>query len=200
MSDIPADPNNFDEHSGAGASGANGNESDQQNREAPLNFTEAKEGSLSSELETWKSRAAYLAAEIDNMKKRAVRERADLIRSSNEGLLRALLPVFDNLDLGYRAVLQAQEKLDASMREHPMVQNLSKGMEMTLKSFEQCLEHQGVSFMDAVNKVFDPSLHEAMGQEVRSDLPAGQVVSVLQRGVMLNGRVLRSAKVTVNQV
>lgn len=148
----------------------------------------------------WKNKAAYLAAEIDNMKKRFAREKSDLIKMANEDLLKGVLPVFDNLDLALKSIKDSSGKSE-EMGEVAsiLVANLAKGVEMTLMHFTQTLERMGVQKIDAENKPFDPSVHEAMGQSTEPDVEDDHVSSVFQNGFTLNGRVIRPAKVLVNK-
>jgi molecular chaperone GrpE len=154
----------------------------------------------SAAVEDWKARAAYFAAEIENMRKRFAREKTDLIRFGNEALIRSILPVLDNLDLGLKAAKAGEQKLEASHREHPVYANLLKGLEMTLKHFEQTLDQLGVSPIKSVGQNFDPTLHEAVGESQDSSQAAGLVTQELQRGFQIAGRVIRTAKVFVNKV
>lgn len=148
----------------------------------------------------WKNKAAYLAAEIDNMKKRFVREKADVIRMANEELIRAILPVFDNLDFALKSIRDMEEKAEENIQNNKVFMNLLKGVEMTLVHFQQTLERVGVQHINSVGTPFDPSLHEAMGQSSDGKHEDNHVSSEFQKGFSLHGRVIRTAKVIVNKV
>jgi molecular chaperone GrpE len=148
----------------------------------------------------WKSKFTYLTAEVDNMRKRFVRERQDAIRYANEDLLKNLLPVLDNLELALKAAKDAEQKLEASLKENPLIANLVKGLEMTLKHFEKSLESSGCVALKSVGENFDPAQHEAIGQSQDMNLGDNKVSSVLQRGFTLSGRIIRTAKVFVNKI
>ncbi len=142
----------------------------------------------------WKDRVLYLTAELENLRKRFVKEKSEVVRYANEELLKALLPVFDNLDLAIKSAKGFEEKAD-----NPFVKNLVMGVEMTLKHFEQTLDRLGVASMKAAGQPFDPSLHEAIGEDSKTDVKDNHVVSELQKGFTLHGRVLRAARVIVNK-
>jgi molecular chaperone GrpE len=147
----------------------------------------------------WKSKVAYLAAEIDNMRKRYTRERADLMKFANEELIRAVLPVVDNLHLAVKAVKDGEAKVEPLLKEHPLLASLVKGVDMTLTHFEQTLERAGVKQVEAQGKPFNPVEHEAVGQSSTPDVGDNHVSSVMQRGYTLHGRVIRPARVVVNK-
>ena len=128
-------------------------------------------------------------ADLDNYRKRAQREKEDLGRFANENLLRELLPVVDNLE---RAVAHAREGGAGD-------DSLLEGVEMTLGQLRKVFERSGVTPVEAVGKPFDPSCHEAMGQLESDQLPPGSVVQELQRGYLLNQRLLRPAMVMVSK-
>lgn len=148
----------------------------------------------------WKSKAAYLAAEMDNMRKRFARERQEVLKFSNEEMIKNFLPVWDCLELALKAAKDAEAKIDQSTAENPLLQSLIKGLDMTLKVFEQTLESSGCTPVKGVGETFDPTQHEALGQSQDLNLGDNKVSGVMQRGFSLAGRVIRTAKVMVNKV
>jgi molecular chaperone GrpE len=161
----------------------------------------AEEASPSAEadrvLEEWKNKVVYLAAEMENMKKRFVREKSDVIKMANEELLKAMIPVFDNLDLGLKAIRDMETKAEGDGAK--VVANLMKGVEMTLTHFQQTLERAGVHKIESIGKPFDPGQHEAMGQSTTEGFEDNHVSAEFQKGFALHGRVIRPAKVIVNK-
>ncbi len=126
-----------------------------------------------------------LRAEFENFKKRMQKEKADLMKFGNESLLRALLPVLDNLS---RALNHGKEKgVNASLLE---------GVELTQKQFMNILERFGVKEISAVGEFFDPEKHEAVAQE-ESDLEPNKVIGEVEKGYFYHERLLRPAKVIV---
>ncbi len=127
-----------------------------------------------------------VAAELENYKKRAVREKADAIKYGNESLLRDILPLVDNVD---RALEHAGASDD--------FEAFKKGLKMLHEQLLCCLKKYGVEVIDTAGKEFDPNVHEAMLQVVSDEREAGKVVNEFERGYLLNGRLLRPAKVCV---
>ncbi len=125
-------------------------------------------------------------AEFDNYKKRAIREKADAIKYGNETLLRDILPLLDNMD---RALEHACNSDDFDA--------FKKGLKMLQDQFICCLQKHGVEQIEAVGKDFDPNVHEAMLQVESEDHEHSKVVGEFERGYLLNGRLLRPAKVSV---
>jgi len=126
------------------------------------------------------------AAEFDNYRKRAIREKADAINYGNEKLLQDILPLLDGMD---RALEQAGKAGD--------FEAFQKGLQMIRGQFAGFLKKQGVESMDTLQKDFDPNLHEALLQVDSADHEHNKVVSEFEKGFLLNGRLLRPAKVSV---
>jgi molecular chaperone GrpE len=126
-------------------------------------------------------------AELENFKKRAQKEKADLLKFSNESLLKALLPVLDNLERAVTHGHQAGEKSP-----------LLEGVEITLKQFLSTLEKFGVRPISAAGEVFDPEKHEAVMQQEAEGEP-NRVVSELEKGYFYQDRLLRPSKVIVSK-
>lgn len=128
-----------------------------------------------------------LAAEFDNYKKRTARELEDFRKFSNEKLLKALLPVVDNLELAVgSAANDAKDK-----------QSIVEGVDLTLKEVFKIFEQFGVQPIDALGKPFDPSFHQAVLREETDTQPENTVIKEFQKGYLLNERLLRPAMVVV---
>lgn len=155
---------------------------------------EAGEGGL-SDLEQAHKEAAenydrYLriSAEFENYKKRVSKERTDLINFSNEKLLRDLLPVLDSLD---RAIDHAASAGDFDA--------FVEGLGLISEKLQGMLTRHGVERIEAVGKDFDPNYHEALMQVENDEYGNNKVVEEFEKGYLLNGRLLRPAKVTVSK-
>ena len=123
-------------------------------------------------------------ADLDNQRKRMQRDLEQTVRFANEKLLRDLLPVYDGLESGL-----AVETADvASMRE---------GLNLTLKSLLKIAESNGLEQIDPVGQPLDPERHHAVSMVDAPGSAPGTVVSVMQKGYVLNGRLLRPALVAV---
>jgi len=128
-----------------------------------------------------------LRAEFENFKKRMQKERADLLKFGNESLLKALLPVLDNLS---RAIEHGKNAKESSP--------LLEGVEMVQKEFLTALDKFGVKSVQAVGEVFDPERHEAVSQ-AESELEPNRVISAVQSGYFYHDRLLRPARVIVSK-
>ncbi len=152
---------------------------------------EGLRGSLAAktkEVQTLQDRLLRAHAELENVKKRVAREKAEFLKFATEALLLELLPVLDNLE---RAMASARAEMGSN--------SLLEGVEMTARLFLSVLEKAGVKPIEALGQPFDPAFHEAVAQ---TDGPPGdtnRVVDVIQRGYLLEGRVLRPAKVRVSR-
>lgn len=127
-------------------------------------------------------------AEIENMKKRFQRDKEDLAKYCNDSLLKQLLPVMDSLE----TALAHSEKEES-------FQALVEGMKLTLKEFQSTLKKAGLEDIEAVGQPFDPNFHEAMYELEDENKEPGIVIEELQKGYLLNSRLLRPAKVAVSK-
>jgi molecular chaperone GrpE len=125
-------------------------------------------------------------ADLENVKKRMARQQADTVRYANEGLIRDLLPVVDNLE---RAVEHARDGGNGA----PLVE----GVGLVLKALLDALEKHGVTRIQAKGAPFDPAHHEAMAHVESAEHAPNSVVEEFQPGYRLNERLLRPARVSV---
>lgn len=128
-----------------------------------------------------------LQAEIENMRKRNERDLANAHKFGLEKFAAELLPVKDSLELG---LLAADETLD--------VARLKEGSELTLKMLSSALEKFNIIEINPLNDKFNPEYHEAMSMQERQDVAPNTVVTVVQKGYLLNDRLLRPAMVIVS--
>jgi molecular chaperone GrpE len=126
------------------------------------------------------------AADYDNFRKRTRRELEEARRNGREDLLRALLPVFDNLE---RAIQSAQRSSD--------VKAMTEGLSMVQRQFIDALGREGIARVATIGKPFDPSVHEAIQQVETSDHDPGTVIAEVQPGYTQGERLLRAAMVVV---
>ncbi len=153
-------------------------------------------GEVKKELEEAKAQAQEnydkfirLYAEFDNYRKRVAREKAELVRYGNEELLKEILPVLDNLE---RALEHAQR----DEKTEPILQ----GLQLILEQFRSVLRRFGVEEIKTLGERFDPELHEAVGEIELEGIGPLEIVQEVQKGYLLNDRVLRPAKVIVGKV
>lgn len=125
-------------------------------------------------------------AEFSNYKKRQEAERAQMVKLANATLLRKLLPIVDDFE-------RAIATLPASLRQLTWCE----GVLLIKHKLDAILESEGVKPVDAEGQIFDPYYHEAVTYEQVSGYEEGQIVGVVQRGYVLDDRVLRPALVRV---
>jgi molecular chaperone GrpE len=128
------------------------------------------------------------AADFENFRKRSRREQEDAHRRGREGILKDLLPVFDNLE---RAAIHAESAQDTK--------SVADGLRIILKQFLDTLEKLGITRIVAVGQPFDPSLHEAIQHLPSKDHPAGIVLWEVQPGYRIGEHLLRPAMVVVSK-
>jgi molecular chaperone GrpE len=138
------------------------------------------------EVSECRERLLYQQADFENFKKLKAKEKQEVLRYGNETLVKELLPVIDNLE---RAIQHGCKSEDSKA--------IVEGVELTFASFLKVLEKFGVTRVEALDKDFDPNVHEAIAQESRKGKRAGTVVSELQKGYIMDGRLLRPSMVTV---
>ncbi|MDX1453872.1 MAG: nucleotide exchange factor GrpE [Gammaproteobacteria bacterium] len=127
------------------------------------------------------------AAEMENLRKRSARDVEQARKFALERFVAELLPVIDALEMGLSAASDAKDQAGA----------LVEGTEMTLKQFQQVLERFGVETVSPEGEVFNPEFHEAMATQPSEDAEPDTVLTVVQKGYLLNGRVVRPARVLV---
>lgn len=142
---------------------------------------------LATELDAVRrERDAYLddmrrmKAEMENAKKRLERDRARLVQSASEGLVRKLLPVLDNFDRALAA--------EGDIRG---------GVRATREQLVSVLAEQGLDAVESDGEAFDPAVHEAVMGQPSEEHEEDTVIQTLERGYTLNGRAIRAAKVIV---
>ncbi|MBA3563915.1 MAG: nucleotide exchange factor GrpE [Gammaproteobacteria bacterium] len=143
-----------------------------------LAAAEAKAG------DNW-NRYLRAVAELDNYRKRASRDVENAHRYANEKFAREMLNVKDSLEMGLEAAANAD------------VQTLLEGKAATLKLLAAALERFGITEIDSEGEPFDPELHEAMATQESAEAEPDSVLTVVQKGYRINGRLLRPARVIV---
>jgi molecular chaperone GrpE len=135
-------------------------------------------------------RLLRITAEFENYKKRMEREMNDFRKFANESLIKDILPIVDNLERALEIPYGNNENAFNGMLE---------GVQMTLKGLLETLEKFGVVPIDSLDKPFDPNFHQAVMQEESEGHPENTVSKELQKGYMMNDRLLRPAMVVVSK-
>ncbi len=167
--------NATDEHAEAGADEA---------REDAQGLEDALDAKTQEAREHYE-RSLRLAAELDNYKKRAARDRADTIKYGKEEIIRDILPFLDSLD----RALEHKDSADAEA--------FKEGMALMQDQLLCCLKKHGVERIDSEGKDFDPNFHEALMQVESDRHDENQVVTEVEKGYLLNGRLIRPSRVCV---
>lgn len=129
-------------------------------------------------------------AEMDNMRRRAEKDLESAHKFGLEKFANELLPVKDSLELGLAAV---EENSDEA------VEKLREGTELTLKMLGTALEKFGIKEINPVGEVFNPEQHQAMTMQESAEAAPNTVLIVMQKGYLLNDRVMRPALVVVSK-
>lgn len=140
------------------------------------------------EAERLQDRLLRVQAEFENYKKRMAREKAEFLKFAHEELILEFLPVLDNLE---RALGAARAEAGSTP--------LLEGIEMIVRLFRSVLEKAGVKPMETIGQPFDPAFHQAVAQVESSHGDDNTVVEEIQKGYLIEGRVLRPAMVKVSR-
>ena len=134
-----------------------------------------------------KDRLLRLQADFENYRKRMDREKKDWIAFAGEKLIREMLPVLDNFELGL-----------ANSAKSGAPAAFSEGFQLVCNQFRAVLEKAGVQPIDAEGAAFDPALHEAITHLPSDTVPEGHVAAQTRRGYKLGDKLLRAAQVVVS--
>lgn len=137
----------------------------------------------------FKDKYIRLYSEFENYRKRTAKEKIDIITNASENLLKEILPVVDDFE---RAIVNNEKVSEA--------ETIKEGFELIHNKLYKTLTNQGLKPMDAIEKNFDPDIHEAI-----TKIPApknklkGKVIDVIEKGYTINDKVIRFAKVVVGE-
>ncbi len=127
-------------------------------------------------------------ADFDNYQRRTRRDLENAHKFALESFVRDLLPIVDSLEMGISAVREQGIEAD----------KVREGMELTLKMFQDVLEKFGIKTINPDGEKFNPELHQAMSIQPSQDVEPNTVLTVYQKGYLLNDRLVRPAMVIVS--
>ncbi len=153
-------------------------------QELQKKLTEAEE-----QADQFKERMLRTQAEMENMHRRLERDMANAHKFAIEKLALELLPVVDNLE---RAIA-------AHVNEESGAGSLLDGVSLTLKMLTTAMEKFGIESIDPKGQPFNPELHQAVSMQDDPNVPPNTVLNVLQKGYLLNKRLIRPALVVVSK-
>lgn len=166
-----------------------GKEGKKEEKKAKKDKTHEQIEKLEKEIAEIRDKHLRLQAEFDNFRKRTLREKMELMKSGGETVLTNILPVIDDLERALAAFAEVEE-------ENPFKQ----GVILIYNKFQEFLKQNGIREIEAKGKDFDTDLHEAI---TKIPAPAeelkGKVADVIQKGYMLNEKVIRFAKVVIGE-
>lgn len=143
---------------------------------------------LKQDFDNKDSQLKRLAADFDNFRRRQNQEKEDLAKYAYEKLFVDILPVLDNFE---RALNLSKDAKDIS--------SIISGIEMIQKQLLDIMSRNGLEIIKALGNPFDPNFHEAVQQIVDDEKESETVINELQKGYLLNGRVIRPSMVVVSK-
>lgn len=158
-----------------------------QEDEAPVESSEASQiADLEAKVAELEDKLLRSQAEIQNIQQRHAREVQNVHKYDGQKLAGAVLPAVDNLE----RALQVEA-------DDTVTKQIKTGVEMTLKTLVQALADNGISATGEVGEAFDPTKHQAIQSVASEDVASDEIAAVLQKGYMIQDRVLRPAMVAV---
>jgi molecular chaperone GrpE len=155
----------------------------------PEQEKESLEMLLANKIKEQEDKYLRLAAEFDNYRKRTLREKADLTKYAGEEIFSDLLPVVDDLDRAVDAMNNTQD-----------IVAIRKGIDLIYGKFRDFLGQKGIKEIMAKGTEFNTDLHEAVTKiPAPSKKDRGKIIDVIQKGYLMNDKVIRYAKVVVGE-
>ena len=167
------------------------NETEQTDNTVTNEEQKAEETPITLEQELAEAKDKYLRlySDFENYKRRSAKERMEFMMTASKEVLVSLIPVLDDFERASKAMEKATE-----------VSAVKEGVELVSHKLKNILMQKGLKEMESTNKVFDSEFHEAI-----TNIPApnddlkGKVVDTVEKGYLLNERVIRFAKVVVGE-
>lgn len=128
-----------------------------------------------------------LFSEFDNFRKRSLKEKQELVKTASADIIEAILPIVDDLDRAYKSAV-----------ENPEMDILTEGLNLIRTKLNTTLKHKGLEEIPSIGEEFNTDYHEAITHVPAEDKKdKGKVIDEVQKGYILNGKILRFAKVVV---
>ncbi|WP_017926053.1 nucleotide exchange factor GrpE [Thioalkalivibrio sp. HL-Eb18] len=172
----------------AEASEAADSEHTQPEGDEAVDNTDARLQELEALAEERRDQALRAQAELENQRRRFERELENAHKYAMEKFASEMLEVGDSLEMGLQAA-----------RESKDVERIIEGAELTLKNLNRVFEKFGIQAEDPTGERFDPERHQAMSMQEDPENPPNTVVATMQKGYLLQDRVLRPAMVVVSK-
>ena len=164
------------------------NEEQAESSEEDSTLSEIEKKDL--EIEALNNKYLRLYSEFDNFRRRTQKEKLELYKTAGEDIFKSLLPVMDDF-----------ERAKKSMEENKDYKSLKEGVDLIFNKFVGALKANGLDSMESpVGKEFNSDIHEAITQiEAPNKKMKGKVVDQVEKGYVLNDKVIRYAKVVVGK-
>ena len=156
------------------------------------NIEENLENNLEKKIEELNDKLLRSLAENQNLRKIHEKEREDLIKYSSSSFAREILNLADNLERAF-VLFKDDPKFKSNEFKDTML-----GIELIEKELISSFDKNGIKSFESVGKKFDPNFHQALN-EVESEQEDGMVINEIQKGYMLNDRLLRPALVSISK-
>lgn len=158
-------------------------EMEQEEKTSPDSIVE-----LQKQVDEYKSGWQRATADYQNLLKETESKRSELMQWSEQMILEEFIPVYGNFKKAFAS------KNGAWNQDQ---ENWVKGIEYIMKQFETVLKQHGVEEIQAVGQQFDPTKHDAAGEEHNDEIEEGAVVKVVDPGFTMRGKVIKVAKVII---
>ena len=162
------------------------NSENMEPKEVDVEFLQRQLEKLQEQSKVSLDKVVRAQAEMENLRKRAARDVENAHKYALEKFTNELLPIMDSLELGLSASVKAKN-----------LDDLCKGMELTLEMFNTVMEKFGITMIEPKGEKFNPELHDAVSMQETNDSNSGIIIEVMQKGYTLNGRLIRPAMVVV---
>ncbi len=137
----------------------------------------------------WKDKYIRLSAEFDNYRKRTLKEKIDLTKYAGEDLLKSILPVVDDFERGLKTIDQSKD-----------MEAVKEGILLIYNKFSEFLKQKGIKEIETKDSEFNTDFHEAITKiPVEDKSLSGKIVDVVQKGYMLDEKIIRHSKVVVGE-
>ncbi|MDY0200915.1 MAG: nucleotide exchange factor GrpE [Tenuifilaceae bacterium] len=144
---------------------------------------------LQNQLDESKDKYIRLSAEFDNFRKRTLREKMDLMKYASEDVIKGILPLIDDFE---RAITHSETASD--------IEAMKQGLVLIHGKFLDFLKNNGVKEIEAMEQELDTDKHDAVTKTpAPKDKLKGKIVDVVQKGYMLNDKVIRFSKVVIGE-
>jgi len=163
------------------------NKTEENNTEEKIEINPIEQ--IQAQLDEMKDKYVRLSAEFDNYRKRSLREKMDLTKYASEDVLQSILPLYDDFE---RAMKSWDESTD--------IDAVKQGLHLIYNKFYDFLKTKGISEIEAIGKELNTDIHEAITKTpVQDEKMKGKIVDVVQKGYMLNDKVIRFSKVVIGE-